>query len=70
MFITIATALMFGTAGLPHVIVRFFTVPNVKAARVSVGWALLFIAIMYNNYFFCCFIQGNKSYKKYAKCRI
>ncbi len=43
----IATALMLGTAGLPHVIVRFFTVPNVKAARVSVGWALLFIAIMY-----------------------
>ena len=38
---------MFGTAGLPHVIVRFFTVPRVKDARVSAGWALLFIAILY-----------------------
>lgn len=39
--------LMAGTAGLPHVIVRFFTVPKVKDARVSAGWALLFIALMY-----------------------
>ncbi|MDH2431271.1 cation acetate symporter [Pokkaliibacter sp. MBI-7] len=44
-FFTIA--LMAGTAGLPHVIVRFFTVPRVKDARVSAGWALLFIAILY-----------------------
>jgi len=44
-FITIA--LMVGTAGLPHVIVRFFTVPKVKDARKSAGWALLFIAILY-----------------------
>jgi cation/acetate symporter len=43
----ICGALMFGTAGLPHVIVRFFTVPSVKAARSSAGWALVFIAIMY-----------------------
>ncbi|MDX1829802.1 MAG: sodium:solute symporter family protein [Lutibacter sp.] len=43
----ITTALMVGTAGLPHVIVRFFTVPKVKDARVSAGWALLFIAILY-----------------------
>lgn len=43
----ITGALMFGTAGLPHVIVRFFTVPKVKDARSSAGWALLFIAIMY-----------------------
>ncbi|MBI9041668.1 sodium:solute symporter family protein [Lutibacter sp.] len=43
----ITTALMVGTAGLPHVIVRFFTVPRVKDARVSAGWALLFIAILY-----------------------
>ena len=43
----ITGALMFGTAGLPHVIVRFFTVPRVKDARVSAGWALVFIAIMY-----------------------
>jgi cation/acetate symporter len=43
----ICGALMFGTAGLPHVIVRFFTVPRVKDARSSAGWALLFIAIMY-----------------------
>ncbi|NET77232.1 sodium:solute symporter family protein [Okeania sp. SIO1F9] len=45
LFITIA--LMVGTAGLPHVIVRFYTVPNVRAARYSAGWALLFIAILY-----------------------
>jgi probable sodium:solute symporter, VC_2705 subfamily len=43
----ITGALMVGTAGLPHVIVRFFTVPKVKDARVSAGWALVFIAIMY-----------------------
>jgi len=40
-------ALMIGTAGLPHVIVRFFTVPKVKDARTSAGYALLFIAILY-----------------------
>ena len=43
----ITFALMVGTAGLPHVIVRFFTVPKVKDARVSAGWALVFIAILY-----------------------
>ncbi len=43
----ITAALMAGTAGLPHVIVRFFTVPRVKDARSSAGWALLFIAILY-----------------------
>ncbi|XPV81938.1 MAG: sodium:solute symporter family protein [Halarcobacter sp.] len=43
----LTTALMLGTAGLPHVIVRFFTVPTVKDARSSAGWALVFIAIMY-----------------------
>lgn len=43
----ITFALMVGTAGLPHVIVRFFTVPRVKDARISAGWALLFIAILY-----------------------
>lgn len=45
LFITIA--LMVGTAGLPHVIVRFYTVPSPRAARYSAGWALLFIAILY-----------------------
>lgn len=45
----ITGALMAGTAGLPHVIVRFFTVPKVKDARVSAGWALLFIAILYTS---------------------
>ena len=44
-FITLA--LMLGTAGLPHVVVRFFTVPKVRDARISAGWALLFIAILY-----------------------
>ena len=43
----IAAALMCGTAGLPHVIVRFFTVPKVKDARISAGWALFFIALLY-----------------------
>ncbi|MBT5632145.1 MAG: cation acetate symporter [Nitrospina sp.] len=43
----ITAALMVGTAGLPHVIVRFFTVPKVRDARISAGYALLFIAILY-----------------------
>jgi cation/acetate symporter len=43
----ITAALMVGTAGLPHVIVRFYTVPRVSAARISAGWALVFIAILY-----------------------
>ncbi len=43
----ITAALMVGTAGLPHVIVRFFTVPRVKDARISAGWALVFISILY-----------------------
>ena len=43
----ITAALMLGTAGLPHVIVRFFTVPDVAAARKSAGYALIFIAILY-----------------------
>jgi cation/acetate symporter len=40
-------SLMIGTAGLPHVIIRFFTVPRVKDARFSAGWALVFIALLY-----------------------
>ena len=43
----ITAALMLGTAGLPHVIIRFCTVPRVRDARSSAGWALLFIAILY-----------------------
>ncbi len=43
----ITFALMVGTAGLPHVIVRFFTVPKVRDARISAGWALIFIALLY-----------------------
>ncbi|MGD1915643.1 MAG: sodium:solute symporter family protein [Phycisphaerales bacterium] len=43
----ITAALMVGTAGLPHVIIRFYTVPKVRDARISAGWALLFIAILY-----------------------
>lgn len=45
--LAITLALMVGTAGLPHVIIRFFTVPRVRDARTSVGWALFFIAILY-----------------------
>ena len=40
-------SLMIGTAGLPHVIIRFFTVPTVSSARYSAGWALVFIALLY-----------------------
>ena len=47
LFITIA--LMVGTAGLPHVIVRFYTVKSVRAARYSAGWALFFIALLYTS---------------------
>ncbi|CAH6802391.1 Cation acetate symporter [Vibrio chagasii] len=43
----ICAALMVGTAGLPHVIIRFFTVPKVRDARISAGWALLFISLLY-----------------------
>jgi cation/acetate symporter len=43
----ITAALMIGTAGLPHVLVRFFTVPKVRDARYSAGWALLFIGLLY-----------------------
>ena len=45
----LTVVLMAGTAGLPHVIVRFFTVPKVKDARISAGWALVFIALMYTS---------------------
>jgi cation/acetate symporter len=43
----VALTLMIGTAGLPHIIVRFYTTPSVRAARYSAGWALLFIALLY-----------------------
>ena len=46
-FISLALALVLGTAGLPHVIIRFFTVPKVSDARKSAGWALVFIALLY-----------------------
>ena len=45
--LAITAALMVGTAGLPHVIIRFYTVPRVRDARISVGWALVFIALLY-----------------------
>ena len=45
--ICLTFTLMVGTAGLPHVIIRFYTVPSVRAARLSAGYALLFIAILY-----------------------
>ena len=43
----VTMSLMIGTAGLPHVIIRFFTVPRVSDARISAGWALVFIALLY-----------------------
>ena len=45
----ITFALMTGTAGLPHILVRFYTVPSVRAARYSAGWALLFIVLLYTS---------------------
>lgn len=45
--VLLTLSLMIGTAGLPHVIIRFFTVPKVRDARSSAGWALVFIAILY-----------------------
>ena len=44
----ITASLMFGTAGLPHVIVRFFTVPRVRDARISAAWALVFVSLLYS----------------------
>ena len=43
----VTAALMLGTAGLPHIIVRFYTVPSVRGARASAGWALMFIVLLY-----------------------
>ncbi len=45
--IAITAALMVGTAGLPHIIIRFFTVPKIRDARSTAGWALVFIAVLY-----------------------
>jgi cation/acetate symporter len=45
LFVTLA--LMTGTAGLPHILIRFFTVPKIRDARATAGWALLFIAVLY-----------------------
>ena len=48
-FISLALAMMMGTASLPHVMMRFFTTPSVKAARKSVGWSLFFIFLLYSS---------------------
>jgi cation/acetate symporter len=45
--VAIAAALMIGTAGLPHIVIRFFTVPKIRDARSTAGWALAFIAVLY-----------------------
>ncbi|HET7699360.1 MAG TPA: sodium:solute symporter family protein [Candidatus Limnocylindria bacterium] len=46
-FLALTFCLMAGTAGLPHILIRYYTVPNPKAARVSVGWSLFFIFLLY-----------------------
>jgi cation/acetate symporter len=46
-FITLAACMMIGTASLPHILMRYFTTPSVRAARVSVAWSLLFIFLLY-----------------------
>ena len=45
--VAITAALMIGTAGLPHIVIRFFTVPKIRDARSAAGWALVFIAVLY-----------------------
>jgi cation/acetate symporter len=46
-FLALTLCLMFGTAGLPHILIRFYTVPSVRDSRMSVGWALFFIFLLY-----------------------
>ncbi|MGH8905854.1 MAG: sodium:solute symporter family protein [Egibacteraceae bacterium] len=46
-FMALTLCLMAGTAGLPHILIRYYTVPSVKQARMSVGWSLLFISLLY-----------------------
>jgi cation/acetate symporter len=46
-FLALLTCLMLGTAGLPHILIRFYTVPSVKESRMSVGWSLFFIFLLY-----------------------
>jgi cation/acetate symporter len=48
-FISLALAMMMGTASLPHVMMRYFTTPSVKAARKSVGWSVFFIFLLYSS---------------------
>jgi Predicted symporter len=48
-FISLALCMMVGTASLPHILMRYFTTPSVKAARKSVAWSLFFIAILYTS---------------------
>ena len=45
--VTLAIAMMTGTASLPHILMRYFTTPSVRAARKSVGWSLFFIFLLY-----------------------
>ena len=54
----VTLALMVGTAGLPHVIIRFYTVKSVHAARWSAFWALLFIGILYDSTRHCDICTG------------
>ena len=46
-FVTLVACMMMGTASLPHILMRYFTTPSVRAARVSVAWSLLFIFMLY-----------------------
>jgi len=62
--ISLGLALMFGTAGLPHILMRFFTVPNARAARVSVFWASVFM----NFFFALVFISRNTTRWKSCRC--
>ena len=62
-------SLMIGTAGLPHVIIRFFTVPTVRAARTSAGWALVFIAILYTTAPAVARWRGSTSFRRWSLSR-
>ena len=48
-FISLALCMMVGTASLPHILMRYFTTPSVRAARKSVAWSLFFIALLYTS---------------------
>src|SRR5438445_13505596 len=54
--VSLGMALIFGTAGLPHILMRFYTVPTARAARASVGWSMGLLGAVYAKTAFICFV--------------